>query len=376
MPRHHGDATRDNPRTSISVLCGVSQEMPPDSRPGVVDTDADGDLVMKLSKPRYLRNKYRHWYDQIIERARSRDLVEGTEKHHILPKAFGGKNDAENIVRLTYREHFLAHWCLPKFTTGEHRRKMLYALGYMHASKTAELITGWRFAIIKKARHDSQVGSKRSDETRAKISAKHSTPEARAKKSADHKGRKHTPEHSASISAALRESEAHKAASEALRDVPRPPKVRAKISKTRIERKIRNSPESIAQQAAKIRGRKDSPETRANKSKAQRDRDPPTEETKTKISVSSLAMDLEDRARITAGSQRPDVRAAKSKALTGRKRPPEDCAAISAGKTGLKATEEAKASLRASWEETREARRAALRAAWVKRRARQASSML
>lgn len=31
------------------------------------------------------------------------------EKHHILPKSLGGMNGAENIVRLTARDHYFAH---------------------------------------------------------------------------------------------------------------------------------------------------------------------------------------------------------------------------------------------------------------------------
>jgi len=34
------------------------------------------------------------------------------EKHHIIPKCKGGNNETHNIVYLTSREHFLAHWLL------------------------------------------------------------------------------------------------------------------------------------------------------------------------------------------------------------------------------------------------------------------------
>lgn len=37
-----------------------------------------------------------------------------TEVHHITPKCLGGSNDIENLVRLTAREHFLAHRLLSK----------------------------------------------------------------------------------------------------------------------------------------------------------------------------------------------------------------------------------------------------------------------
>jgi hypothetical protein len=38
----------------------------------------------------------------------------GFELHHIVPKCMGGSNEKENLVLLTYREHFIAHWLLTK----------------------------------------------------------------------------------------------------------------------------------------------------------------------------------------------------------------------------------------------------------------------
>lgn len=42
----------------------------------------------------------------------SEDLY--TERHHIVPSCMGGSNSKENLVRLTGREHFIAHWLLVK----------------------------------------------------------------------------------------------------------------------------------------------------------------------------------------------------------------------------------------------------------------------
>lgn len=36
------------------------------------------------------------------------------EKHHIFPRSLGGKDDEDNLVLLTFREHFLAHYLLYK----------------------------------------------------------------------------------------------------------------------------------------------------------------------------------------------------------------------------------------------------------------------
>lgn len=50
-----------------------------------------------------------------------------TERHHILPRCFGGTNEKINLVRLTAREHLIAHLLLTKCTTGGNRMKMCRA---------------------------------------------------------------------------------------------------------------------------------------------------------------------------------------------------------------------------------------------------------
>ena len=51
---------------------------------------------------------YQRIYNQIIERAKTRQLNCYKEKHHIIPRCIGGK-DINNIVELTAKEHFLCH---------------------------------------------------------------------------------------------------------------------------------------------------------------------------------------------------------------------------------------------------------------------------
>ena len=77
-------------------------------------------------------NKYSRWYNQIIERAKCR-LLNGEYKeiHHIIPKCLGGNNDSSNLVELTAREHFIAHWLLTKMVDGNNQKKMAYACKMM-----------------------------------------------------------------------------------------------------------------------------------------------------------------------------------------------------------------------------------------------------
>jgi hypothetical protein len=55
---------------------------------------------------------YKKIYNQIIDRAKNRTLDGYGEKHHIVPKCMNGTNHPDNLVKLTAREHFLAHWLL------------------------------------------------------------------------------------------------------------------------------------------------------------------------------------------------------------------------------------------------------------------------
>jgi len=83
-------------------------------------------------------NKYEKWHEQIVQRAKDRVLNDYYERHHILPRSLGGLDIHENIVCLTAREHFICHWLLTKFTVGEERDKVLYALRMMRANKSGQ----------------------------------------------------------------------------------------------------------------------------------------------------------------------------------------------------------------------------------------------
>jgi hypothetical protein len=76
---------------------------------------------------------YQKVYNQIIERAKNRQLEGYKEKHHIIPKCLGGNNDKENLVELTAREHFLCHRLLCEIYPLNH--KLIWALWLMAIGK-------------------------------------------------------------------------------------------------------------------------------------------------------------------------------------------------------------------------------------------------
>jgi len=76
----------------------------------------------------FIENKYLKIYYQICDRGKLCRKLEYSEKHHIIPRSFGGNNKAENITVLTAREHYIAHLCLFRCTIGEYKKKMGFAL--------------------------------------------------------------------------------------------------------------------------------------------------------------------------------------------------------------------------------------------------------
>lgn len=58
---------------------------------------------------------YQKIYQNLIEDAKSNPKEDTyKETHHIVPLCLGGTNNKTNLVRLTARQHFLAHWLLYK----------------------------------------------------------------------------------------------------------------------------------------------------------------------------------------------------------------------------------------------------------------------
>lgn len=61
---------------------------------------------------------YQKRYEKFIDALRTQTVSGYTERHHILPKSLGGTNDKTNIIKLTPRQHYIAHWMLWKIYGG------------------------------------------------------------------------------------------------------------------------------------------------------------------------------------------------------------------------------------------------------------------
>ena len=153
----------------------------------------------------FINNKYTTWYINLISSAQNRILEQGTytEKHHIIPKSLGGDDSRENLIRLTAKEHFVAHMLLVRMTAGVYHRKMSFALWRMTQDNgvrnSRHKVTATQYESIKKLMaHNIRINNK----------GQRLTPEQQEKQKAGcvrnggpwNKGKKMPPEFGAQIS--------------------------------------------------------------------------------------------------------------------------------------------------------------------------------
>ncbi len=91
---------------------------------------------------------YSRIYSLLVNRAKNRLLDGYSEKHHIIPKCMGGSESPDNIVELTAREHYLAHWMLAKW----HKTyKLIFAWRSMAMNPLGKRYTSHSFKYGKEA---------------------------------------------------------------------------------------------------------------------------------------------------------------------------------------------------------------------------------
>ena len=74
-------------------------------------------------------------YNNFIESLKDQEVSGVYEKHHIVPKSMGGTDDATNLIKLTPRQHYIAHWMLWKAYGG----KMAQAFWCMNNTKGRQI---------------------------------------------------------------------------------------------------------------------------------------------------------------------------------------------------------------------------------------------
>lgn len=211
-------------------------------------------------------SKYTRIYFEIIQNAAKRISDSNKyEKHHILPKSIGGNDNIDNIVKLTYREHFIAHWLLTKMCVDEsNKRKMLYAMRSMSWNKTDKRkISSWQYEISKKCAAESRKNKTVSIETREKLSIagkkRFENKEQRIKMSISQSGKKLTKETKNKISKTQKEKfldptfkSMHKERNKKIMNTEEFKRKRSDLTKKRYE----ENPELRKQISDSLKGRK------------------------------------------------------------------------------------------------------------------------
>jgi hypothetical protein len=82
---------------------------------------------------------YQKHYELLISKYGREDLPDDNyfyERHHVVPKSLGGSDSPENLVHLTPREHYIAHYLLSKFLSES--AEMRFAFSLMSANNTVK----------------------------------------------------------------------------------------------------------------------------------------------------------------------------------------------------------------------------------------------
>jgi hypothetical protein len=129
-------------------------------------------------------------YKKHIDKCRKKPLKENTiyHIHHILPKSSGGGDEPQNLIKLSYKDHVIAHFILYK-ANPTNSNWIAYRLMSGIDENKKQLIEQLKLEAISK-RNLGKIGSKESIAkamiTRAKTIQK-MTPEERSIKFGNHK---------------------------------------------------------------------------------------------------------------------------------------------------------------------------------------------
>lgn len=164
--------------------------------------------------------KYQEIYNRLIDNTTDRILQDVyMEEHHILPVSMGGTDDIDNLVKLTAKEHYVAHHLLYKIYRN---REMTLAFMLMVNVKR----NGQKFKITAKTyqklkednsrvrsiamtgKPSSAKGKNWSTESRAKLS-RTNTGHKRGNGGAHFKGKHHTEESKKKLSEKQRGNKNH-----------------------------------------------------------------------------------------------------------------------------------------------------------------------
>ena len=117
---------------------------------------------------------YQRIYDELISAAELRGWIKHasedayTETHHKIPKCMNGSDNVDNLVELSAREHYIAHWLLYKIHKSP---RLAHAWALMCVrDKNQRRYTSHSFKYAKLAKSKAMRGRKLSESHKRKVS--------------------------------------------------------------------------------------------------------------------------------------------------------------------------------------------------------------
>lgn len=135
---------------------------------------------MTRSKHHYSR------YSRFINSLRGQSVDGYAEVHHIVPRSLGGSDGAENLIQLTARQHYVAHWMLARALGGSAARAFFMMSNFGKYGR----VNSTTYAMARQE-YAEQV----SQQLKGKPSQNSFSEETRRKMREAKLGRKLTPEH-------------------------------------------------------------------------------------------------------------------------------------------------------------------------------------
>ncbi|UGO54655.1 putative homing endonuclease [Cronobacter phage vB_CsaD_Banach] len=98
---------------------------------------------------------YKRIYKEIIENRRNNPVSGMVEVHHIIPKSMGGDDSEGNLIALSPREHFVAHYILAKI----HNNKSMWCAYWFMCNTRDVKITSRQYDTARKLSSEHLKGN-------------------------------------------------------------------------------------------------------------------------------------------------------------------------------------------------------------------------
>ena len=118
--------------------------------------------VSQLQFSRYLR---------LIEYAKANPAQGRVERHHIVPRSMGGSNHKDNLIALSLRMHFIAHWLLWKAYRNAKMANAFWTMACCNGNKLNSKTYAQVRDVSARQIAESKRGKTTSDRQKAVVSA-------------------------------------------------------------------------------------------------------------------------------------------------------------------------------------------------------------